>query len=553
MITINAPFLIALTIIIYLIVIKCLEWYLFQNKSFHFGRKRNENSSKVSGTRLKALIFFDTSELKRPWYVAIPIFLFTFSSSMFLIHFSERFVLYQWILFYAIAILLMILFDMGIMLRVNRDYFLAEGRKKRYLRSQGVQFLLSALLVVTIMGAYYTYEEKQNADPIGLRDSVEWVIEPTFRAEWPRFTEGLAPVGEKGRQGFINKKGEIVIPLRYEKTENFHEELAAVMQNGKWGYINRNGFLVIPFQFDNASEFGDGLAPVQKDGVWMVINQNGEVVFKTEYDYIYPYNEGVAMVEVRTNTSSNLIDKGGNLLLEKEYEFSSGFHEGCISVSDQETRKTYYIDINETKVISLDFIDAGGFINGYAPVWLNEGTYALIDHAGNIIRNISEDEYYAYGSCSEGLVNYHKGEWGGSGKNTYREGFKDCYGNIIIPAEFQNATDASDGLIGLTVDGLWGFVENPLPEAARGINQELWQKDRTQIGTVEGLPVYAGELERYAYSIKEANTGFTGITVYKKAFEKLKVEKAFEKYAIDMEPEKIQYQIGNTYYKKLLI
>ncbi|MEL7655198.1 MAG: WG repeat-containing protein, partial [Bacillota bacterium] len=257
--------------------------------------------------------------------------------------------------------------------------------------------------------------------------------------------------------------------------------------------------------------------------------------------------------EHKSLTYNNLIDKEGHLLFQKHYSFDNNFNEGCLPVFDDEAGKSYYIDINEKKVIPYDYVEASKFSDGNAPVWLNNEGYALIDHAGNIVRRLSEEEYYEYPFYNEGLVAYNTGKWNGSGDDLYRSGFKDRYGNIIIPAEFQNTSWSSGGLIGLTVNGFWGFVKNPLPQAAWSVDPALWQEDRTRIASVEGLPIYAGELESVAYNIKEGNPKLTGIPSYKKAFEQLKAEKAFEKYGETIDLDKIQYQIGNTYYRLLLL
>jgi hypothetical protein len=59
------------------------------------------------------------------------------------------------------------------------------------------------------------------------------------------FSQGLAGVLINGRYGFINPKGEVVIPLQFEQVENFSEELAAAKINGRWGYIDTSGKFVI--------------------------------------------------------------------------------------------------------------------------------------------------------------------------------------------------------------------------------------------------------------------------------------------------------------------
>ena len=183
------------------------------------------------------------------------------------------------------------------------------------------------------------------------------------------------------------------------------------------------------------------------------------------------------------------------------------------------------------------------------------GSCALIDHAGNVVRKMTEEEFYDYSGYSEGLTTFTEGDWDASpfSGDEIRYGLKDAMGNIIIPARFQSVTWAGDGMIGLMVNKKWGFIENPLPLAARKADEDVWRKDKTQIAIVEGLPVYAGELEHLAYSLKERNPALTGIPAYKMAFEQIKTEKAFEKYGHKVEENRIQYQIGDSYYRLLLL
>jgi hypothetical protein len=113
------------------------------------------------------------------------------------------------------------------------------------------------------------------------------VIEPRFGTAGD-FSEGLAPVtitndgavsanGDELLErwspnpefpepppawGFINKKGEVVIPMIYEKALGFREGLAPVRQNGRWGYIDHQGCMVIGAVFVYASQFRNGVAEV---------------------------------------------------------------------------------------------------------------------------------------------------------------------------------------------------------------------------------------------------------------------------------------------------
>lgn len=561
MITINGPFLIALAIIISLIVIKWIEWYLFQNGTIQWRRKprksvESKNSLKLSdfGTKLKNTLFFGKAELKRPWYTGIPIFIFIMTNQFFIIVLDFK--LWQILTYFVLAIILNILFEILILFRSNSEFFSLAERRIRFVKTQILQGILCILLSVIFFNALSALDFKHNQpDPPGLKESVNWSIEPIYDGYWAEFSEGLAAVEKKGEEGYIDKKGNTVIPFQFEQAGKFQEGLAPVKKNGKWGYINQKGNVIIPFQYEEAFPFGDGLAPVKTNSKWVVIDMQGAVKFQTEYEYIYPFNEGVAIVDIRDKhdtrlITSNLIDTKGNLLFKNNYTFNGSYREGCIPVMDARSGKGYFLDRYEKKAIPLDFLDAGNFIDGNAAVRLETGEYVLIDHNGSIARKLREWEYYGFLNQSEGLSIFSEGDWE---KNTLRYGFRDKYGNIIIPAEFQDVTSSGDGMIAMTVDGRWGFIENPLPMAARKIDPVYWAQDKTQIATVEGLPVYAGELESFAYSIKNSNPAAHGNTVYQRAFDQIKLIKASEKYDLPIELGKIQYQIGDNYYKKLLL
>ena len=78
------------------------------------------------------------------------------------------------------------------------------------------------------------------------------------------FNEGLAAVKTKA-WGFINKKGQTVIPCKYDTVFSFHEGLAAIMLGNKWGYIDKTGKVIVPSQYGKVFDFKDGLALVSSN------------------------------------------------------------------------------------------------------------------------------------------------------------------------------------------------------------------------------------------------------------------------------------------------
>ena len=91
-----------------------------------------------------------------------------------------------------------------------------------------------------------------------------FIVEPKYYSDsWNggtgSFSEGFAKVAlqddqdtegsPKLKYGFIDKTGKEVIALQYEDAGDFQNGLAKVKKDGKWGYINTKGETVLPFEY----------------------------------------------------------------------------------------------------------------------------------------------------------------------------------------------------------------------------------------------------------------------------------------------------------------
>ena len=134
-----------------------------------------------------------------------------------------------------------------------------------------------------------------------------YVIKPEYYSIGD-FIDGIAPAREwgsenkfNGKCGFINIKGETIIPFIYEHAMPFIDGMAKVSKEGKWGYIDKSGRVQIPIKYDYISDFINGHVWVNENGFWGTLNNKGQFVIPANFDFIV---EGIA-------TDRILVDKDG--------------------------------------------------------------------------------------------------------------------------------------------------------------------------------------------------------------------------------------------------
>lgn len=209
------------------------------------------------------------------------------------------------------------------------------------------------------------------------------------------FNHGLARVNKNGKAGFINTKGEIVIPLEYDELFIFSEGKAIARKDKNWGFINEKNETVIPFEYDGLHQFLGGKAPVKLNEKWGYINAHGTVIVPIEYQEVaYRFYEGLALVEKGNNWG--FIDTTGTVIIPFKYNSGEDFSNGLACVS------TYYngeflkgfINAANEMVIEPQFEYLTKFSkNGTATVMKKSVPYK-IDKAGKFIKKLTMNEYY---------------------------------------------------------------------------------------------------------------------------------------------------------------
>lgn len=73
-----------------------------------------------------------------------------------------------------------------------------------------------------------------------------------------------------GKSAFINTKGEIVIPFKYDYAEPFKYGCAVVVNNYKYGLIDKNNKTILPCKYYRIDEFYDGNAKIATKSIFNI-------------------------------------------------------------------------------------------------------------------------------------------------------------------------------------------------------------------------------------------------------------------------------------------
>jgi len=177
------------------------------------------------------------------------------------------------------------------------------------------------------------------------------------------FIQNRAVVHNKdGRFGFINKKGEVVIPYQFDEAVSFSEDLAPVFDQGKFKYIDTNGKEIILTKRPYARQFKNGYAFTAEANdkyqpLWQVINKEGLIMTNEVFVNVHDFTEGLAAVQ-QENFKWVFIDPFGNKPFAKEYDYCDEFHNGLAWASISDSSQFGFVNNFSEYVIKLPKADA---------------------------------------------------------------------------------------------------------------------------------------------------------------------------------------------------
>jgi hypothetical protein len=166
-----------------------------------------------------------------------------------------------------------------------------------------------------------------------------------FIMDWGEFKDGLARIKIKHKMGLIDTSGERIIPAIFEKIGDFEGDLFPVKKRGKWGYSDLKIKLKISYKFDEAYPFHGGIAKVRKKNSWGFIDENAKELIPIIYSKITAI-QGLYIVE--KDSLFGMMDYSGNEVLSTVFDKIEYNELGFFLIEVK--GKLAYLDIDRRKV-----------------------------------------------------------------------------------------------------------------------------------------------------------------------------------------------------------
>jgi hypothetical protein len=117
--------------------------------------------------------------------------------------------------------------------------------------------------------------------------------------------EGLIAVRQKGKWGFMNNQGEMVIAPKYDSCDVFKYGFAKIKTGTKWGIIDRSGTQLIEPKYDNIFAGENGVFIYYENGGWGAIDKTGKILFPPSFSIITNFENDKALA--RSNKTFTIL------------------------------------------------------------------------------------------------------------------------------------------------------------------------------------------------------------------------------------------------------
>ena len=201
-------------------------------------------------------------------------------------------------------------------------------------------------------------------------------------------SDGLCSVKTKDEKwGFVNGSGKMEINPQFPRVGDFHEGLCYVGdKNGKFGFIDKKGNIKINYQFSDVFDFSNGMAVVESGGKYGAINKNGQFVINPQFERMI--SDGDMFIIIDKDNQIGWCNSKGEVVINPQFDgLACGFGKrDCAAICNSD-REIGFIDKNGKYIINPQFDGISPYsIDNWAFFETGDGV-GIMDKLGKYIVN----------------------------------------------------------------------------------------------------------------------------------------------------------------------
>lgn len=190
----------------------------------------------------------------------------------------------------------------------------------------------------------------------------------------------------------------------YDEYLNFtsyvSDGLIPVFVKGKWGYIDTNGKMIISPQFSWAGPFMHGLALVQKDGKNSVINKKGQQPFAINgFEIKGHFYYGAALAQDTKTKKFGYINTQGKWIIPAQYDETQYYYQDNSVFLKKKDGKWGLADLSTGQMLTSFVYDEIPYFTDYdsGQIEVRQGEkWGTINHKGKVVIPIKYDEKLSF-------------------------------------------------------------------------------------------------------------------------------------------------------------
>ena len=295
---------------------------------------------------------------------------------------------------------------------------------------------------------YFIFEEKGKLGLVDLQGKT--VLAPTFNSIKEKQPYIIACKQAKGCWVY-NENLQPILKGTYNSIRFGCEGQFIVEKNGKYGVVSEKGTIILPlkYSFINSNKNGYTVTLNDKTGLF---NSEGKEIIPISYHWIYTdkIDDNIPIV-AELNGKEGYINTKNEWVIPPTYRDAFAFRQGLAKVQKEGTKHYMYINLKGEPVIQdfyTDMFDSSDNAN-IVTVLLrenNECKYKVYDFKGNLLGNYDNFRKNRTGNAVFAVKK--DGKWG----------YIDANGKIVIPLEYEEVADFSEGLAPVCKNGKWGYI-----------------------------------------------------------------------------------------------